>query len=373
MKKLLFILFILQVLFSFSQQNENGHHAFQVDYFYGNIIKHKNKISHLAISHPEGFVLSWNTKTTSKNKNLIQYNYPDYGYSFIYQDFKNPVLGKSYALQVNYSFYFGNRTRKNQFYLKLGQGIAYITNPFDLEDNNKNIAFGSHLVANTTIGINYKRKQVLKAFDANIGFQLSHYSNGLIKSPNLGLNLIYLNTGINYNLDYKNPIDYSTKISNKDSIQKNEPIKLNLQFSGGLNSSINVVSKQFPFYVGTIYADKRINNKSILQFGTEVFFSNFLKELIRFNAVAFPEFPDEDGTADYKRVSLIIGHELDIDNFSIITQFGYYVYYPYEYETRYYERIGVKKYFGNKWFAMASIKAHLFLAESIDLGIGIRL
>lgn len=373
MKKLFFILIILQVCISYSQENEKNHYSFQVDYLYGNIIKHKNKISHLAISHPEGFVLSWNTKTTSKNKNLIQYNYPDYGYSFIYQDFKNPVLGKSYALQVNYSFYLRNRRHKNQFYLKLGQGIAYNTNPFNLENNNKNIAFGSHILANTTIGLNYKRKQVFNGFDATIGFRLSHYSNGLIKSPNLGLNLISLNTGINYNLDYNNPIDYSGNSSRTDSINKSESIKLNLQFSGGINSSINVVGKQFPFYIGTIYVDKRINNKSILHFGAEVFFSNFLKELIRYNAVAFPEFPDEDGTADYKRVSLIVGHELNIDKFSIITQLGYYIYYPYKYETRYYERIGVKKYFGNKWFAVASIKAHFFLAESIDLGIGIRL
>lgn len=373
MKKFLFILIILPISFSFSQENKKNHYALQVDYLYGNIIKHKNKISHLALSHPEGIILSWNTKTTSKDKNLMRYNYPDYGYSFIYQDFNNPVLGKSYALQVNYSFYFGNRSRKNQFYLKLGQGIAYNTNPFDLNNNNKNNAFGSHLVANTTIGLNYKRKQVLEAFDTTFGVQLSHYSNGLIKSPNLGLNLIYINAGINYNLDYNNPIDYSFSKTYKDTISTAEPIRLNLQFSGGLNSSINVVGKQFPFYIGTIYADKRINNKSIIQFGTEIFFSNFLKELIRYNSVAFPEFPNEDGTADYKRISLIVGHELDIDNFSILTQFGYYVYYPYKYETRYYERIGVKKYFRDKWFATASIKAHLFLAESIDLGIGIRL
>ncbi|HBK71120.1 MAG TPA: hypothetical protein DDZ39_05590 [Flavobacteriaceae bacterium] len=109
-----------------------------------------------------------------------------------------------------------------------------------------------------------------------------------------------------------------------------------------------------------------------MQFGSEIFISKFLKELITYNAVAFPERP-ESGKADYKRVSLLVGHELDINNFSIITQFGYYIYYPYKYETRYYERVGVKKYFGDKWFATTSIKAHLFIAESIDIGIGIRL
>ena len=372
MKINLFILLFFVVHCIYSQEEKNNHFALQLDYFYGNVIKHKKKISHLAISHPEGFMLSWNNKTTSKDKNLMRYNYPDYGYTFIYHDYKNPILGKSYSLQANYTFYFGSRIKKNQFYLKLGQGIAYNTSPFDLENNNKNIAFGSHLLTTTTIGFNYKRKRIFKALDANIGILLSHYSNGLIKSPNIGLNLLSLNTGISYNLDEQNPIDYSVTYQ-KDTASTMEPVKMNLQFSGGINSSSNIEGKQFPFYVGTVYADKRINQKSILQFGSEIFFSNFLKEEIRFNSVAFPERPFEDGKADYKRVSLFLGHELDVDKFSIITQLGYYIYYPYPYETRYYERIGVKKYFGDQWFATATIKAHLFLAESIDLGIGIRL
>ncbi len=373
MKKLVFILFLGLNLYAYSQQEKNKHFAVQVDYLYGKVLKHKQKISHLAVSHPEGFILSLYHKTTAKDSNLVKYNYPDYGYSFIYQDLKNSMLGETYALQVNYTFYFGNRAKKNLLYLKLGQGIAYNTNPFDLENNNKNIVFGSHLLANTTIGFNYKRKQLLNGFDASIGFMLSHYSNGLIKSPNVGLNLFSINTGISYNFDYENPIDYTLTPSKVVETQQKYPLKLNLQLSGGLNSSTNVVGKQFPFYVATVYADKRLNSKSILQFGSEVFFSKFLKELIKYNAVAFPERPAEDGTADYKRVSLLVGHELDVGNFAIITQFGYYVYYPYKYETRYYERIGVKRHFGNKWFASATIKAHLFLAESIDLGIGIRL
>jgi len=373
MKKILFILLLFLCGLLFSQQEKNNHYAFQIDYLYGNVIKHKDKISHLAISHPDGFMLNWNVKNTAKNEKLAHYNYPNYGYSFIYQDFKNPILGKAFGLQINYTFYFGNHAKKNQFNLKIGQGIVYNTNPFDLENNNKNNAFGSHLLANTTVGFNYKRKRIFKAFEAHIGILISHYSNGLIKSPNIGLNLISLNTGVSYNFDALNPINYSLGSTRKDNTHKKEPIKLNLKFSGGINSTGNSIEKQFPFYIGTIYADKRLNRKSILQFGSEIFFSNFLKEVIPFNAVAFPERLEEDGKADFKRVSLLVGHELDVDNFSIITQFGYYVYYPYKYETRYYERIGLKKYFGNKWFATASIKAHLFIAESIDLGIGIRL
>lgn len=373
MSKFLLILLLFLATLSYSQRNSNNHNAIQIDYLYGSVIKHKSEIAHLAISHPEGFILNFNRKTTEEDENLMRYNYPEYGYSFIYQDFNNPILGKTLAFQLNYTFYFGNRIKNNQYNLKVGQGIAYNTNPFNLKNNNKNNAFGSHLLANTTLSINYKRKNIFKALDASIGIMLSHYSNGSIKSPNLGLNLLSIKTGISYNFDANNPIDYYVPSTKNDTIYKNEPIKFNLKFSGGINSAGNLGSKQFPFYVGTIYVEKRLNRKSIIQLGSEVFFSNFLKELIRYNSIAFPEFPDENGKADYKRVSLIIGHELDLDNFSIVTQLGYYVYYPYPFETRYYERVGVKKHINEKWFVTASIKAHLFLAESLDLGLGIRL
>ena len=369
-KKILFVLLFYYCFTGYAQQNGKNHFSLQLDYFYGNVIKHKDKVSHLAVSFPRGLILNWNKKSENTAA-MRRYNYPEYGFSFIYHDFQNPILGKAYALNINYTFYFGKKTNKNVFYLRLGQGIAYNTHPFDLESNNKNISFGSHLLANTTIGVSYKRK-LGQGFDANMGFMLNHYSNGAIKSPNTGLNLFSLTSGITYNFDHKKPVDYSETPENDDPIIEKEPLKFNFQFSGGINSTTNIGGKQFPYYVGTLYADKRINNKSIVQLGSEIFFSNYIKELIKFNAIAFPEkYPSSD--ADYKRVSLIIGHELDVNNFSILTQVGYYVYFPYKTDERLYERVGVKKYLDEKWFITASIKAHLFLAESIDLGIGIRL
>ncbi len=365
-----FVLLLTLSLSCFSQQESNNHFSLQLDYFYGQVIKHKDKISHLAISLPRGIMINY-TKKSENTRAKKRFNYPEYGFSFVYHDFQNPILGEAYALNINYTFYFGDKTKKNLFYLRLGQGIAYNTLPFHRDTNNKNIALGSHLLANTTIDFNYRR-QLSKALDAHLGFILNHYSNGAIKSPNVGLNLFSLNTGLSYHFDHENPIDYSAEPRDDVELIDDEPIRLNLQFSGGLNSTTNIGGKQFPYYIGTVYADKRLNSKSIVQFGSEIFFSNYIKELIRFNAIAFPE-KGLDASADYKRISLIIGHELDLNNFSILTQLGYYVYYPYPVDKRYYERIGVKKYFGDKWFATASIKAHLFLAESIDLGLGIRL
>ena len=122
------------------------------------------------------------------------------------------------------------------------------------------------------------------------------------------------------------------------------------------------------------YADKRINRKSALQFGADIFFSNFLKELIYYRSVAFPEL-DVSGDEDYKRVGVVVGHELFINKTSLLTQFGYYVYYPYDFEGRTYLRIGLKRYVGKKgkWFGAMTLKSHGAKAEAVEFGIGARL
>ena len=113
-KNTFFVLLFSVCFLGFSQQKKKNHFSLQLDYFYGNVIKHKDKISHLAISFPKGFILNWSKKSenTLVKKN---YNYPEYGFSFIYQDFQNPILGKAYALNINYTFFFGNKSNKNWF------------------------------------------------------------------------------------------------------------------------------------------------------------------------------------------------------------------------------------------------------------------
>ena len=143
-------------------------------------------------------------------------------------------------------------------------------------------------------------------------------------------------------------------------------------FRSGINESDVIGSGQFPFYILSAYADKRLSHKSAVQLGTDVFFSMFLKELIYYKSVAFPE-EHVSGDEDYKRVGVFAGHELFINKMSLVTQFGYYVYYPFDFEGRTYLRIGVKRYFGEKIFGAITLKSHGAKAEAVEFGVGIRL
>jgi len=66
---------------------------------------------------------------------------------------------------------------------------------------------------------------------------------------------------------------------------------------------------------------------------------------------------------------------LFINRTSLLTQFGYYVYYPYDFEGQTYLRIGLKRYVGKnrKWFGAMTLKSHGAKAEAVEFGIGVRL
>lgn len=365
MKQLIISVIFLCYGLMFSQTSEPNHSSFDVNYITGNILLHNPNVLHLIKEHPEGVILSWNKKTYGKNDWEQRYNYPDYGVSLIHQNFKNEVLGHNIGLYAHYNFYFFNR----ELMFRIGQGLAYATNPYDRVENHKNIAFGSKILSSTYAMLLYKKENIVDQFGIQVGLSFIHFSNANVKAPNTSVNSISFNIGVNYNLEATQP-EYQYNL--EDDKKFTEPWKFNFVFRGGINESDIVGSGQFPFYIFSAYTDKRINRKSALQFGADLFYSKFLKELIYYESVAVPE-NNVNGNEDYRRAGVFVGHELFINKLSLVTQFGYYFYYPFDFEGQFYQRIGLKRYFGNKWFAALTLKTHAAKAEAVELGIGIRL
>ena len=332
--------------------------------FYGSILLHNTDITHLISEHPTGVILGFNKQTFGREGWEAPFNFPDTGVSVVYQDMNNSTLGHNLGVYLHYNFYLLRR----HLQFRIGQGIAYNTNPYDKAENFRNNAYGSHLMSSTFLVFNYLKPRVLKNLGVKAGISLIHYSNANVKAPNTSTNTFAFNAGFIYDLKG----DRETDFLSPEKAEIREPVRLNLVLRSGVNESDVINSGQFPFYIFSAYADKRVRRLSALQLGTEVFFSNFLKELIRFQSISFPEM-EVDPDADFKRIGVFVGHELFINKLSVITQLGYYVYYPFDFEGQVYNRIGVKRYFGEHWFAALSLKSHAAKAEAVELGIGIRL
>lgn len=345
--------------------NSTGRDSF-LDFtpFYGSVLLHNTDISHLITHHPRGFILGWNTRTYGEEAWQSDFGYPDKGLSLIYQDMGNPVLGELISLYAHYNFYFFRR----QFQLRIGQGVAYATNPYDRETNFRNNAYGSRLTSSTYLMAQYARDRIWGKLGMQAGISLIHYSNANVKAPNTSTNTFALSLGLRYDLGQEDKPEYQKQPYNPLP----DKYMLNLVFRTGINESDVIGSGQFPFYIASAYGGMRIGRKSTLQLGADFFASNFLKELIQFQATSFPEL-DVDPDTDFKRVGLFLGHELAMGKLGIVTQFGYYVYYPFDFEGRTYNRVGIKRYFGQRLFAGLSLKSHGAKAEAVELGIGIRL
>ncbi len=355
---------LILVRFSFGQNKESKPiYTLDASVFAGSILLHNPDISHLITGHPKGFVLGVNKKSFGLEEWEQWYNYPDFGATFVYQDMANSTLGDNYALYAHYNFYFLGRNLQ----LRAAQGIVYNTNPYDKNDNFRNNAYGSRFLSSTLLMLNYYKENIFDGIGFKAGLSISHYSNANTKSPNTSTNTLAFNVGVTYNLLQKEP---EFVIREKEKIAA-WPMQYNVVFRTGINESDNIGSGQFPFYIFSAYADKIVGRRSAIQFGADVFFSNFLKELIRFQSSSFPE-NNIDPETDYKRVGVFLGHELLINKFSIETQLGYYVYYPYDFEGKIYNRIVLKRILGKNLFAAISLKSHAAAAEAVEFGLGVR-
>lgn len=368
MKQSIVIVFLFVSSWIYSQQNEIKYFSLEADYFYGTILKHNLDIPHLITGHPTGLMFAYNRKTYGFNEWEGRYNYPDWGFTFAYQDMKNQYLGENYSVYGHFNFYFFNRN----LLFGVGQGLSYNTNPYNPETNFQNNAYGSRVLSSTFLRLNYSRENIYKGLGVHAGFGLIHYSNANLKAPNSSTNTITFNVGMSYRFD-KQDFPVLIPVGGWRSNNYEERFKYNVVLRGGLNEADVNGLGQSPFVSVSAFVDKRINYKSTLQAGADIFFSSFLKELIKYRSIAFPE-DGLSGNEDYKRVGVFLGHELRFNKVAFVAQLGYYVYWPYEFENRIYNRLGIKRYLiKDKFFAAITLHAHWAKAEAVEFGIGVRL
>ncbi|MCB9202632.1 MAG: acyloxyacyl hydrolase [Flavobacteriales bacterium] len=359
------IVFVASIVFLSIHAQEKSDNSIDVSHFYGNIIRHQPNIAHLVQGHPTGIIVGLNKKTNGTKNWQKEYNYPDYGLTMIYEDFKAETLGKTYFLGMHFNFYFFNRN----LVFKIAQGIAYNTNPYDKFSNNKNVAFGSSILAGTHLALLYKKDYLIDKFGIQAGIIFTHFSNGSAKSPNAGINTYGVNLGINYSLDEEK------KYSEKEIKEKySEPIKYNFSIKTGINEYF-VGQGMEPFIHLNTYADKRFSKKSAVQGGVDLFLNKARKEYIEYVSIAYaPEGNVIDKDTDYKRIGLFAGYELFISDISFESQIGYYIYNPLNYDKDIiYSRVGMKYYFNDHFFSSFHVKTHYFNAEALEFGVGIRL
>ncbi len=337
-------------------------HSISIERVKGFVHLHTQEVEHLITGQPTGFIVSLDKHTYGAKSWQSRYNFLDVGYSLYYLDHGNPTIGKTIGLMPYYNFYFNkNKEQRGDFIFKMAFGLGYNTNPYDRVSNNKNNFFGSRFNFGTQLQFRYDY-QIAPRIAIKTGASIIHFSNASIRRPNKGINLVVANIGVEYALTNRE-IAYNR---HESSFEK-EPIKYNIALSTGSSETTTVGAGSFPFYILHAYAQKRIGHKSAWQLGTDFFVTHSIREDIKYDPALEGKRPD------YKRVGIFIGHEWRINRLSLVTQFGYYAYRPYDSFKAVYQRLNLKYYITDKVFAGFSLKTHFAAAEAAEFGIGIQL
>ena len=318
------------------------------------------------------------TKQTTGSKFWEQnYKYPEYGVGMSILDFYNPEeIGMPIAFFGYFSAPFISRERF-KFSYEAGLGIAFNWKNYS-PSNVYNRAIGAKQTAYIDLGLKTEFRLTDRLY-FDMGFSLSHFSNGRLKAPNLGLNTIAPKFSLHYKVSPQKT-KYIVR-ENPDFKDKNEIYVT--AFTGLKNiiyDSLNVkLSEKYEgetFSVSGISAlySRQISNKSKIGIGFDIAYDG---SHLTQTAIDEGKNEVENGLfVDNIHISLFPSYELIVHKVSVIIQPGFYLYRKNikNQSPVFYQRIGLKYNFYNDFFLGLNLRAYQYhISDYIEWNIGYRI
>jgi len=311
----------------------------------GFILRHNEHVGHLANSHPSGIELSLQQKLNGKREWENIYKKPLVSYGLSYYNLQNPKLGHLVVASAAMDLPL-KRTKNTALYFRIGTGLVYSTNPYDRETNNQNNMVTSTITYLLQTRFTYEIK-LNEHISLTPNLNVTHSSNGAQRAPNRGINIITANMGMSYKIKSQE----EKEIRDIRPLDKT-PYQVYLLLTGGRNTRTLQVREPLPFFNLLLYGQKYVSPKSDWGVGIEYFHSYSLKEQIATN---WFRIYDEEEITDFKRLGLLIGHELKFGKLGFITQMGVYVYNPSKSNMPIYFRAGLRYQFHDKIMAQVAL------------------
>lgn len=336
----------------------------EVQFQYGLLMSHHLELD-IFRSHFPAFEISLQKATYGKHRWEAEYGYPLIGISFWYSGLGGfDELGSAFAVYPTINLpLVQNKVQSLNF--KIGIGLGYLTNHFDRIDNYKNFAIGSHLNIAASLYFQYRRR-ISKMMTFTTGIGLTHFSNGSMKTPNYGLNILTATVGISSYLS--NP--------NRSLNQKILPELYTFEFDGRKYLSIDFatafaykdMSDQYgeSFIVMAAFANimGRVSYKSKFGLGIDLTYDASDKLVLERKYVYVTN------NLHLTKFGVNIAYELIMDRLSFLINAGYYLSGMDRSEGELYQRLTLKYFITKKLFANIALSAHLGKAEYVGFGFG---
>lgn len=297
----------------------------------------------------------------SDDQYFALYNNPIYGIGFYSSTFHTDIIGSPYALYGFVQTPFGNLQNKRWgFDYRIGLGISGNFEPFDEENNPLNLVIGTKNNVYIDLGIRSQYK-INPNWQLGMGLAFHHFSNGALRLPNKGVNLIPVTASITYQ-----PNGESMLPDKRNIKPYNKKILYHINSGVGWKQLEREIERRFFKAAIGAYASKHVSHKWQMGGGFDLFYSSSGNN---------DEIAGENSGKLSSKISggpsFYLAHVLNRD-LVLNGNVGYYLHrqrYNGEIK-RIFLRAGARYYVYKDFNAGISIKAHKGKADFIEWTVG---
>ncbi len=362
---------LILVFSSFSLKGQIGKNwAFESNTYVGQITKHTPKIlfdvNRLAVGQDFNF-----KKQTYGNDKWSQFQrYPDLGISLLYFNLGDKeVLGQAIGIMPNATVKL-LRTQKGFINFQIGWGLGYVNKFYHPVDNPTNNALGS--AWNNLVLFKFDGGvHINNYWSTQMGFSLTHYSNGASQLPNFGINVIAANIGLRYT---PNPVKREDYIFDEHHL--NVPEKRwggQVHFDLAYREYGKSGGPRYPIYVLSSSGMFHFNAVNRMHLGLEMEYNSGVYHFLKHSSLN----PDlQYAKQQSYRTMVFAAHEFTMGDVGMYILLGTYLQSKEQIPGRIYNKLSARYYFkpvgkpATRFFVAVYLKSHLSVAEYLAFGVG---
>jgi hypothetical protein len=343
-----------------AQEQEIFPYQLDIKRGHGFIITHNPTMEYLTQQALEKLEVSFEKNTFGQRPWQQRYGFPRIGASFNYYDFNNPQhLGKGYSLAPYLNFILKSGSSIS-LRLKTAIGIGYISQPFDPEENFKNIAIGSHFNIFFSVLAESEWK-ITSKMGLLLGLNFAHFSNTSFQKPNLGINLPTVEAGL-----YTR---WGKAQTQKRATQSFTKTKAHWRL--GLGAGVNEVNPpEEKKYLATAFylsREKTLNLKSSIGGNLDLFYNPAQIRALKSDSIYVNKGWEN------MQIGLSFYHVFHFGQLESYAQAGYYLKTKNEELGNFYHVVGGRLKLSDHVSAFTAIKTHFAKAEYLLFGINLKL
>ncbi len=326
----------------------------------GYVYPHTSAIQYLLRENIGGVELTFSTRSNGRHPWEKLYRYPRYGVGYNYTTFGNrDILGSAHAFFSYFDVPFVKAGSRLTLNYQIGFGMGVMSKKYNIEENPLNLAIGSSLNAFVSVDL-ICRYKVSDRNEVKAALELSHYSNGKMRSPNMGLNTVTASFAWLYSVIPERKI----KVSPEPVGYKKHIAEIFWNAGGKrddyLNNRIYLISSVVGDY------NYALSPKYAVGGGFDLMYDQALEVVSRFQG-------DEEADYRYNRqAGLHLGFRVRYGRFHLVGHFGHYLYYYYLKYSPFYTRLGLRYNLTEQFIFNFTLKAHYAIADYVEWGLGYR-